>query len=100
MEKQTQNPEITSDSLDQSSEVLGLIEQVKETISGYTSLFKLKIQKLLDTVFDWSKSLAAFNIELIEFGNQVRTVVAYKNGIDYPQVNNFLTKVFQREQVS
>jgi len=83
---------------DVTPEALGLIEQIKESISGISNYFKLKIRKILNTVFDWKKSLAAFQIELVGFGESVRTVVAYKNGVDYPLVNNFLTKVFQQER--
>ncbi len=85
------------DSAEGAPEALGLIEQIKETISGISNYFKLKVRKVLNTVFDWKKSLADFHIELVEFGKQVRTVVAYKNGIDYPLVNNLLTKIFRTE---
>ena len=97
MEKLLSNIDGNLDSGEMAPEALGLIEQIKETISGLAHYFKLKIKKVLNTVFDWKKSLPDFRIELIEFGQQVRTVVAYKNGIDYPAVNNFLTKIFQKE---
>lgn len=99
MEKFTSNIEGNLAGAEIAPEALGLIEQIKETISGISNYFTLKIKKVLNTVFDWKKSLADFQIELIKFGEHVRTVVAYKNGIDYPLVNNFLTKIFQRGEI-
>lgn len=98
MEKFVPNIEGSSDSVETTPEALGLIEQVKETIAGISNYFTLKIKKVLHTVFDWKKSLEDFQIELIKFGEHVRTVVAYKDGVDHPLINNFLTKIFQKER--
>lgn len=100
MEKFLPNIDGNLESSEIAPEALGLIEQIKETISGISNYFKLKIKKVLNTIFDWKKSLADFQIELIQFGENVRTVVAYKNGIDYPLVNNLLTKIFRMEGVT
>ena len=100
MENYVPNIENNSEGADASPEALALIEKVKETISGFSNYFKVKIKRVLKTIFDWKKTLADFQIELIKFGEHVSTVVAYKNGIDYPLVNNFLTKIFQKEGVA
>ncbi len=100
MENYSPNIDGNLDATESAPEALGLIEQIKETISGISNYFKLKIKKVLNTLFDWKKSLADFQIELIKFGENIRTVVAYKNGVDYPLVNNFLTKIFRTEGVS
>lgn len=99
MEKFLPNLDGNLDSSEMAPEALGLIEQVKETISGFSNYFQLKIKKLLKGIFDWKAALVDFRIEMIQFGQHVRTVVAYKDGVDYPLVNNFLTKIFQQEGV-
>lgn len=98
MEKLLPNLDGNLDSTEMALEALGLIEQIKETISGFSNYFQLKIKKLLKVIFDWKAALADFRIEMIKFGEHVRTVVAYKDGIDYPLVNNFLTQVFAQEK--
>lgn len=94
MEKFQPNLDTNNDSADGSPEVLALIEQVKETISGFRNMFGLKIKKILQGVFDFMKALKSFSIEFIDFGQGMKTVAAYdQNGVDYPVVNNFLNKV-------
>lgn len=75
-------------------EQLALIEKIKETIHGHIHLFKLKIKRLLKVVFNWAKTLSEFKIEIVEFWPNRRTVVAYKDGIDYPDINNFFNQIF------
>lgn len=94
MEKFQPNLEANNNSAEGSPEVLALLEQVKETISGFRNVFGLKVKKLLQGVLDFMEALAGFKIEFIDFGQGMKTVAAYdQNGVDYPIVNNFLNTV-------